>query len=326
MIIKTYELNKINNRIKFFLLYGINSGLKEEIVKKNFESKFKKNIYRYDEAEILNNKENFYNTIFSKSLFEEKKLIIISRVSDKIKDIISAIIEKKIDDTTIILNSSNLDKKSKIRSFFEKNEATICIPFYEDNSQTLSTITSSFFKEKKIPISQETINLLIERCRGDRLNLKNELNKIESFINNKKKIDIEDILKLTNLAENYNVSELIDNCLAKNSKKIITILNENIFSVEDCMLIIRTFLTKTKRLHKLKKEAEKTRNIDNTISSFKPIIFWKDKDIVKQQIKKWPLNKIENLIYEINEIELLIKKNSHNSINIVSDFIINQSN
>ena len=326
MIIKTYELNKINNKIKIFLLYGNNNGFKDEIIKNFFENKFKKKIYRYDENEILHNKENFYNIIFTKSLFEDEKLIIISRVSDKIKDIINEVIEKEIDDTTIILNSNNLDKKSKLRSLFEKNKRTICIPFYEDNSQTLSSIASSFFKEKKIPISQETINLLIERCRGDRLNLKNELNKIESFIKDKKKIDIEDILKLTNLAENYNVSELIDNCLAKNSKKIITILNENNFLTEDCILIMRTLLAKTKRLQKLKKESEISKNIDNTISSFRPIIFWKDKNIVKQQIEKWPLYKIENLIYEISEIELLVKKNSHNSLNIVSDFIINKSN
>ena len=326
MIIKTYELNKINNKIKIFLLYGNNNGFKDEIIKNFFENKFKKKIYRYDENEILHNKENFYNIIFTKSLFEDEKLIIISRVSDKIKDIINEVIEKEIDDTTIILNSNNLDKKSKLRSLFEKNKRTICIPFYEDNSQTLSSIASSFFKEKKIPISQETINLLIERCRGDRLNLKNELNKIESFIKDKKKIDIEDILKLTNLAENYNVSELIDNCLSKNSKKIITILNENNFLTEDCILIMRTLLAKTKRLQKLKKESEISKNIDNTISSFRPIIFWKDKNIVKQQIEKWPLYKIENLIYEISEIELLVKKNSHNSLNIVSDFIINKSN
>ena len=326
MIIKTYELNKINNKIKIFLLYGNNNGFKDEIIKNFFENKFKKKIYRYDENEILHNKENFYNIIFTKSLFEDEKLIIISRVSDKIKDIINEVIEKEIDDTTIILNSNNLDKKSKLRSLFEKNKRTICIPFYEDNSQTLSSIASSFFKEKKIPISQETINLLIERCRGDRLNLKNELNKIESFIKDKNKIDIEDILKLTNLAENYNVSELIDNCLSKNSKKIITILNENNFLTEDCILIMRTLLAKTKRLQKLKKESEISKNIDNTISSFRPIIFWKDKNIVKQQIEKWPLYKIENLIYEISEIELLVKKNSHNSLNIVSDFIINKSN
>ena len=326
MIIKTYELNKINNKIKIFILYGNNNGFKDEIIKNFFENKFKKKIYRYDESEILHNKENFYNIIFTKSLFEDEKLIIISRVSDKIKDIINEVIEKEIDDTTIILNSNNLDKKSKLRSLFEKNKRTVCIPFYEDNSQTLSSIASSFFKEKKIPISQETINLLIERCRGDRLNLKNELNKIESFIKDKNKIDIEDILKLTNLAENYNVAELIDNCLAKNPKKITTILNENNFSIEDCILIMRTLLAKTKRLHKLKKESQISKNIDNTISSFRPIIFWKDKNIVKQQIEKWPLYKIENLIYEISEIELLVKKNSHNSLNIVSDFIINKSN
>ena len=122
------------------------------------------------------------------------------------------------------------------------------------------------------------------------------------------------------------ISELIDNCLAKNSKKIITILNENNFLTEDCILIMRTLLAKTKRLQKLKKESEISKNIDNTISSFRPIIFWKDKNIVKQQIEKWPLYKIENLIYEISEIELLVKKNSHNSLNIVSDFIINKSN
>ena len=326
MIIKTYELNKISNKIKFFLLYGNNSGFKDEVIKKNFENRFKKNIYRYDENEILNNKENFNNIIFTKSFFETEKLIIISRVSDKIKDIINEIIEKKINDITIILNSSNLEKKSKLRSLFEKSQSAICMPFYEDSAQTLSSITSSFFKEKKLAISQETINLLVERCRGNRLNLKNELSKIESFIKNKRTIDTEDILKLTNLAENYNVTELIDNCLAKNSKKIITILNENNFSIEDCIIIIRTLLAKTKRLHKLKKESEISKNIDNTISSFRPIIFWKDKDIVKQQIRKWPLGKIENLIYEINDIELLVKKNSNNSLNIVSDFIIAQSN
>ena len=182
MIIKTYELNKINNKIKIFLLYGNNNGFKDEIIKNFFENKFKKKIYRYDENEILHNKENFYNIIFTKSLFEDEKLIIISRVSDKIKDIINEVIEKEIDDTTIILNSNNLDKKSKLRSLFEKNKRTICIPFYEDNSQTLSSIASSFFKEKKITISKETINLLIERCRGDRLNLKNELNKIYEII------------------------------------------------------------------------------------------------------------------------------------------------
>ena len=208
---------------------------------------------------------------------------------------------------------------------FEKNKNIICIPFYADNSQTLNNIANNYFKEKKIPISQEAINIMVARSRGDRLNLNNELTKIENFTKNKKKINIDDILKLTNLAENYSVNELVDSCLSKNSKKTINILNENNYSAEDCILIIKTFLIKAKRLNKLKSQTKESENIDQLITSFKPPIFWKDKEIVKEQIKNWTLKKVENLIYKISEIELLIKKNSSNSINILFDFIITQS-
>ena len=209
---------------------------------------------------------------------------------------------------------------------FEKDKKNICIPFYADNNITLGKIINNFFREKNIPISQQNINLLIDRCRGDRQNLNNELNKIENFTKNKKKINIEEILKLTNLAENYSVTELVDNCLAKNSKKTVNILNENNYSSEDCILIIKTLLIKAKRLNKLQNQTKNNKNIDQVITSFKPPIFWKDKEIVKEQIKNWSLKKIENLIYKINEIELLIKKNSSNAINILFDFIITQSN
>ena len=324
MIIKSYELNKINlDRNKFILFYGKNEGLKNEAT--NFFLNNKNKIINYEEKDIINNEENFFNNIFSKSFFDNEKLIIINRVSDKIKSILEEILEKKIDDIILILNANILDKKSKIRTLFEKNKDLICVPFYEDNNQTLSIITSSFFRQNKIPISQQTINLLVERSRGDRNNLKNELQKIENFIKDKKKIDIKDLLKLTSLAENYDASELIDCCLSKNKKRTISILNENKYSLEDCILIIRTFLMKTKRLAKLSEEFEKTRNIDATISNFKPPIFWKDKTSLKQQINKWSSIEVKNLIFRISEIELLIKKHSNNSINILSDFIIEQS-
>ena len=234
-------------------------------------------------------------------------------------------LEKKIIDLILVLNSGMLEKKSKIRSLFEKGKETICVPFYEDNNQTLSSIISSFFRNNSIPVSQQTINLIVQRCRGDRLNLQNELDKIKSFTKNKGKIEIEDLLKLTNLAENFSVSELIDSCLAKNKKKTINILNENNYSLDDCILIIRTFLIKSKRLLKLSENINNQNNIDEVVSSFKPPIFWKDKEIVKQQIKNWSNGNIGDLIFKINETELLIKKNSHNSINILSDFIIEQS-
>ena len=326
MIIKSYELNKIDvNTNKIFLMYGQNEGLKNEITKKYFINNFKENIYRYDEKEIIDNNSDFFNGILSRSFFEEKKLFIISRVTDKLNSIIEEVIEKEMEDITIILNASILDKKSKLRKLFEKNKKIVCVPVYEDNTQTLSVIARDFFKVNKISISQETINLLIDRSRGDRGNLINELNKIESYIKTHKNVSSEEIIKLTDLAENYNVSELLDNCLSKNSKKTINILNENNFSFEDCILIIRSFSNKLKRLQKIQKEYQKNKNLDSVISSFKPPIFWKDKEIVRKQVNKNDLEKIEDMIFKTNDIELLIKKNSENAINIVSDFIINTS-
>jgi len=326
MIIKFFEVEKVDLKTKqFFLLYGENQGLKNEIIEKKFKKNYSSNTYNYEENDVLNNKENFFNTILSKSFFENEKLIIINRASDKLKEIVEEIIEKNITDLILVLNANILEKKSKLRSLFEKQKQTICVPFYADTNQTLIIVVNNFFKKSKIAISQQAINLMVERCRGDRQNLNNELQKVQSFIKNRSKIEIKDLLKLTNLAENYDVSELIDGCLAKNKKKTINILNENNYSLEDCILIIRTFLIKSKRLLKLSQSYIEKNNIDEVISSFKPPIFWKDKEIIKQQIKNWSHGNIENLIFKINEIELLIKKNSNNSINILSDFIIEQA-
>ena len=326
MIIKSYELTKINNyECNLFLLYGQNEGFKNDIIKKYFIDKFKEDIFRYDEQEILNNKEDFFNDIFSKSFFEEKKLFIISRSTDKLNDIIEEVLEKKIKDLKIILNASSLEKKSKLSKLFEKNKEIICIPVYEDNVQTLSTIAREFFKFNKIPISQEIINLVVERSRGDRRNLINELNKIESYMKTHKNISSKEILKLTNLAENYDTSELLDSCLGKNTKKTINILNENNFTMEDCILIIRFLSVKLKRLYKIHKEYQKNKNLDSVISLYKPPIFWKEKDAIKKQINKNGLKNIEDMIFKTNNIELLIKKNTDNSVNILHDFIITTS-
>ena len=325
MIIKSFEINKVDYKKQFFLFYGNNQGHKNQIIKEKFKKKYSECTYYYDESEIINNKEIFFSNILSKSFFEKEKLIIINRATDKIKEIIEEIIEKEISDIILILNSSALEKKSKLRALFEKNKNTICVPFYEDNDQTLSMMVNSFFKEKKIQISQQLVNLITNRSRGDRQNLNNELQKIEGFIENKTKIDTLDILKLTNLAENYSVSELIDSCLSKNKRKTIRILNENNYSLEDCILIIRSFLMKSKRLMRLCEKIKETKNIETAITSFKPPIFWKDKEVIKQQIKIWSYENIKKLIYRINDVELLIKKHSNSSVNILSDFIIEQS-
>ena len=324
MIIKSYEINKINfDQNKLVLLYGKNEGFKNEAT--NNLIKNKDEVTKYEEKEILENINDFIESILSKSLFESEKIIIIKRVTDKILKIIDEIDSKNIEDIKIILNADNLEKKSKLRSLFEKDKRYVCVPFYPDTDQTLSKLTYNFLKKKNILISQSNINLIVNKCNGDRETLLNELNKIEYFSKNGKKITTENISKLTNLIENHSISELIDNCLVKDKKKIVNILNENNFNNEDCILITRTFLNKAKKILKLSSEFQNNKNIDLTISSAKPPIFWKDKEITKQQIYKWTPENIKQLIYKLSEIELLIKKNINNSINLITDFILYQA-
>ena len=326
MILKSFEISKLKlNQHNFFLFYGDNEGLKEETIKNLFETNYRDKIHRYEEKEILDNKNEFFNSILTKSFFDNEKLIIINRATDKIKETIENLIEKNPQDIQFILNSKNLEKKSILRKFFEKEREIICAAFYEDNNQTLNSIISQFFRNKKISISQQLINILIERSRGDRKNLNNELTKIESFSLNKKNINLQEIIKLTNLADNYSASELIDYSLAKNTRKTVTILNENNFSDEDSIIIIRTLLAKLKRLVKIYELVDEKNNIDQAVSAFKPPIFWKDKPLVTQQIRSWGKKRLKILIYESNEIEFLIKKNSSIGKNILSDFIINNS-
>jgi len=324
MIIKAYEnqkIKKIKNNI--FLFYGENDGYKNQVIKEIFINNSKASIERFDESEILANFESFISNLINKSFFNEAKLIIISRVTEKIIKLIEELLDRKITDTTILLNSASLEKKSKLRSIFEKDKKLICIPFYKDDTKTLIQIANNYLKNKKISISQEIINLIVERSSGDRINLENELNKISLFLLNKDKININDVLKLTNLAENYSISELADNCLSKNIKKINKIFNENTFSVEDCIIILRTLLLKSKRLLEIKKNNSSNKNIEQIILNYKPPIFWKDKEIVKIQASKWSLKDAEKLIYKIHDVELTIKKNYYSSLNIVSDFILN---
>ena len=326
MIIKSFELSKIDLKKNcFFLFYGDNEGLKEETIKNLFEKHYTNKIYRYEEKEVLDNLDSFFNNILTKSFFDDEKLIIINRATDKFKEVLEELIEKKPLDIQIILNAKNLEKKSTLRKFYEKEKIIICVPFYEDNNQTLNSIISQFFRLKKIPVSQQLINILIERSRGDRKNLNNELSKIESFTLNKKNIHLQEIIELTNLADNYSASELVDNLLAKNTRRTVVILNENNYSDEDNIIIIRTLLAKLKRLIKIHELIDEKKNIEQAISAFKPTIFWKDKQLVAQQINYWGKNKLKKLIYESNEIELLIKKNSTIAKNILSDFIINNS-
>ena len=324
MILKSYSLNITDiTNYSIFLLYGKNYGLKEEIIDKYFVKNFQGDISKYDETDFTKNFDTIFSEILNKSLFEDEKLIIISRTTDKIIKIIDQLSSKKLDNVKFILKSGNLDKKSKLRNTFEKSKNFATIAFYEDKEIDLYNIILKFLNENKIKLSRESINLLVGRASGDRQNLKSELDKIINYASSNKELEYETIKKLTNLSENYNVGELADQFLSKNSRKISKILNENNYSDEDCILIIRTILIKSKRLLEIIEKNIKLKNIDFVINNIKPPIFWKDKEIVKKQVKAWDLEDLKSKVYEINEMEALIKNNSKNSLNILSDFIIN---
>ena len=324
MIIKSFELQKIkSSNSSIILIYGNNEGLKEQIINDCFLKDFKGEILNYDEIDVLNNKEEFISNLLNRSLFEDNKAIIVSRATEKLIDTIIDIIEKNPPGIKIIIKTQNLEKKSEMRNLFEKEKNLICIPVYEDDTRILSSIVQNFLRKNELKLSQEIINILIERSKGDRKNLNNELSKLKNLAISKKKIDLYDIQKLSNLAENYSVFELSDNYLAKNSKKVSNMLNENYYTSDDCILILRTILNKSKRLLKIKSEMDKTKNIDEVLSTFKPPIFWKEKEIVKKQTQSWSTKEIKKIIYKINDLEVIVKKNSINSINFVSDFVSN---
>lgn len=326
MILKNYDLNKLDiSKNNIFLFYGQNQGAKEEEIDKIIH-KNKLVVNKYDEKQVVDNIENIHNELFSQSLFEEKKIIILNRVTDKLFKLIEALEDKNLAHITLIVNSDSLDKKSKIRAFFEKSKKFVCVAFYPDNQDTLSKIALNFLKKENITISQANINFIVNKCNGDRGILKNELNKIKFFVSNGKRLTTQNLIKLTNLIENFSVSELIDNCLAKNKLKTLGILNENNYTSDDCMIILRTFLLKLKRLKNLSLEFSENKDLNKTISNARPPIFWKDKEIVKKQINSWKIKEINELIFDLNSVELHVKKNKVDPVNIVSNFILDRFN
>jgi DNA polymerase-3 subunit delta len=323
MIIKSFELQKkINKDINFYLLYGVNSGLIEESIENILKPTFSKNVYNFEELQIIKKSDEFKELIYNKSFFEEEKLLIINRATEKIFPIINEIINTKIDKVKIIIKANILEKKSKLRNLFEKNKKTIIVAYYEDNYRALLNFIENFLVKERIRISKESINELINKSMGDRLNLINELNKISLIGHENKQINNETISKLTNSSGEYNISELVDQCLAKNKRQTMHILNENGVNDENNLIIIKTFLSKLKRLKKIKTELEKFNNIDSILNSYKPLIFWKEKDLIKKQLNCWSLDQIKSSMQKINNLEWECKKYPQISKGLLQNYII----
>ncbi len=327
MIIKSYEIiiNKSNLlKNNFFLLYGENLGLKKDIKDLiTTEIKQKNNsveILSIYESQVLDNEENFFNLIYSGSLFSEKKIITVHEATDKITKKINDAYDKYPEDVFLIFFSDILEKKSKLRAFFEKNKKTICVPCYLDSEKDLKIIAQLELKKNNITLSNEIINLLIEKSNFDRNNLRNEIEKIKSYSLTKKKIELDEIKSLINFSGEYKSDILINECLSGNISQYKKIVSELYVNTINQILLLRILSNKIHRLLKMKTQENISNNLDNLINASKPPIFWKEKPLVKKQLSIWSLNDLEKLIGDINNTELLCKKNPQISNSIFFSF------
>ena len=327
MIIKSYELKKNKTKIlksNLFLLYGENFGLKKDIRKfiiteiKNEDNKIE--ILSLYQNEIIDNQENFYNLIYSGSLFSNKKIITIYGASEKIHEKINEVYNKYPKDVFIIIFSGVLEKKSKLRTFFEKNEKAFCIPCYLDNERDLETLAQLELKKNNITLSREVINLLIEKSNSDRNNLRNEIEKIKSYSLTKKNIELDEIKSLINFSGDYKSDNLVNECLCGNISQYKKIISELYASTVNQIFLLRILSNKIQRLLKIKEQANKSESIDTLINNSKPTIFWKEKPLVKKQLNLWSLDDLKKMIDDINSTELLCKKNPQISNSIFFNF------
>ncbi len=323
MLIKSYEiLKKDLNFLNSFLIYGENTGLKQDIVKSVIELKEKKNIkykqFKFEEEEIIKNQNDFFNLIFSGSLFDKKKVIFVNRTTDRLFNLISEISKKDIKDILIFFEADQLEKKSKIRNLFEKDNNLVCIACYQDNNFDLIKIINDEIKQTKIKLSTESINLLIERASGDRNNLRNEVNKLKSFALDKQMVSYDQVKELTNMVGNYQNDYIVNICLNGDKKKLNKILRENNFSFEDFLILLKIFSKKIHRLLKIKIFNRLEKNLDQIFNQIRPPIFWKEKEDVKKQVRLWNEKKLNLIIKKINEIELNCKKNQMKLIIILN--------
>ncbi len=314
MITKSYEILKNSEKLSkcnIFLLYGENEGLKNDIVKsiKITVSKKKKfDIQSIYEDEVLKSDENFYNSIFSGSLFSNNKIITIKNCSDKFVKYLENIADGIPENIILILLSDLLDKKSKLRNFFEKDKKIICVPCYLDNERDLNIIALSELKKNNILISQESLNLIVEKSNNDRNNLRNEIEKIISFSASKKKIDTRDVRAIINFSGEYKSDIFINECLSGNILQFKKMLTEFYNGTINQIFLLRILNNKIQRLINLKKQQEENDNLENLINYCRPPIFWQEKNTVKKQLTIWKYNELKKVVEEMNEIESQCKK------------------
>lgn len=310
MIFKSYILEQniqSANNHKIFLFYGENQGLKKEFKEKLKTQNKNQEILNLFQEEIIKNKNVLINEVSNKSLFNEKKIIFINQVNDKILDILDETIEN-IQDERIFLFSDILDKKSKLRSYFEKSKSCGIVACYQDNEITIRKIIMKKLNGYE-GLTTQVINFIIQNVGLDRNKLNNEIDKIISCFKDKK-IDLKKIDLLLNIRTSDDFNLLKDEALNGNKNNTNRLLADTVFEIENNIYYLNSINQRINRLNEIQKLKQENSNIESLISNLKPPIFWKDKPMLIEQSRKWNKNKIQEALKKTYNTELEIKSNS----------------
>ena len=316
MIIKSYIIENEINKISDFtsiLFYGVNVGLKK-LFKDSVKTSNKKNlILNFSQDELIKDKELIFNEINTSSLFQDKKIIIIDQATDKIFLTLQNSIEK-IQNNQIIVFSENLDKRSKLRNYFEKQDNCAAVACYEDNEISIKKLIMNKLNGYK-GLNTNNINLILENSGLNRVKLINEINKIITFFENKT-IDDKKLESLLNIKINEDFNILKDEAINGNRSKTNRLLSETSMEEDKNILYLNTINQRLNKLNEVLTHA-KNSSLELAMTQLKPPIFWKDKSIFLSQAKKWNSEKIKNTLNQTYNLEIKIKSNSLINKNIL---------
>jgi DNA polymerase III subunit delta len=328
VILKSYIVERNIAALKKYqatLLYGENIGIKDDIKETIKKENKQSEIITFFEEDIVSNN-ILYENIFNQSLFSENKIIFIEEASDKILNQLTECFEKENKEIQIYIFANNLEKRSKLRNFFEKDKKLAIFACYEDNERTLINYVNTRLNNYK-GLTGEIVNLIINNSNSNRKVIKNELIKIRDFFT-EKKLNKDHVLELLNIKNDSGFDDIRDMALMGEKSKINKLLSETEILNDESFFYLNNLNYRILRLYEIKKiSGENKYNYEDVLEFAKPPIFWKDKPIINLQLKKWSLAKLEEILIKIGETEILMKKNSNlrNDI-IIKELIINLTN
>ena len=310
MILKSYIVEQnlnILDKYQAVLMYGENEGIKDSIKIKLKKNNKDSEAIIFFEEEILKNKDLLYGNITNESLFNEKKIIFIQSATDKILSEIIECLDKNNPNIKIYILSENLDKKSKLRSLFEKEKKLATFPCYEDNERTLINYISNELNNYK-GLTGELINFIISNSSLNRKIIQSELVKIKSFFKDMV-INKKQLMELLNFKNNNGFEEIRDSALTGNKQKINRLLSEMELINEESYFYLNNLNYRILKLIEIQKKNEMYKDYEKALENIKPPIFWKDKPTYLEQLKKWDPKKLNKASHKIGNAEMLMKIN-----------------